>query len=134
MSYGPKHGPQGQKKTHLASKLRFFPGPRNEREGSPIIFQGFLGCTEAPQTTQSPLVSVCGSTEFFGNGTRFRPVFGFRYSETSTRYSFSSTENGLVFLGLNNIFYFGITKGLHFNRKHPTPPCFHKIYILFHIR
>ena len=45
MSLGPKHGPQGQKYLNLASRLRFFPWPRNEREGSPIIFQGFLGCT-----------------------------------------------------------------------------------------
>ena len=41
----PQTGPQGQKNLNLASRLIFFPGPRNGKEASPIIFLGFLGCT-----------------------------------------------------------------------------------------
>ena len=45
-SWGPKHGFQEQKYLNLASTLIFFSGSRNEREGSPIIFQAFLGCIQ----------------------------------------------------------------------------------------
>ena len=103
ISWGAKHGPKGQKNLHLGSRLIFFSGPRYGKEASPIIFLGFLGCSYAPQTIRSALVSVCGCTEFFLRRHPFLPIFGFRYSETSTRYSFSSTENGLVFLGLKGM-------------------------------
>ena len=55
-----------------------------------------MGCTLAPQTTRSALVSVWGSVEFFARSTHFSVS---RYSETSTRYSKTSTKKTLVFLG-----------------------------------
>jgi hypothetical protein len=97
MFWGPKCAPQGQKHLNLGSRLRFFSGPRTGKEASPIIFLGNLGCTLAPQTTRSALVSVWGSVEFFARSTHFSVS---RYSETSTRYSKTSNEKTLVFRGL----------------------------------
>ena len=92
---GPQTWPSRQNTRFLGSRLIFLPGPRTGKEASPIIFLGNLGCTLAPQTTRSALVSVWGSVEFFARSTHFSVS---RYSETSTRYSKTSTKKTLVFL------------------------------------
>ena len=76
--------------------------PWKWKVGLPNNFPRYFGMYLTPPDTQNMKEIFFGVPQNFSKIAPEVPWFRYRrYSETSTRYSKTSTENGLVFLGLN---------------------------------
>ena len=77
--------------------------PWKWKVGLPNNFLRYFGMYLTPPDSQNMKKKIFGVPQNFSKIAPEVPWFRYRrYSETSTRYSKTSTENGLVFLGLKN--------------------------------
>ena len=94
--------------------------PWKWKVGLPNNFLRYFGMYLTPPDSQNMKKNFFGVPQNFSKIAPEVPWFRYRrYSETSTRYSKTSTENGLVFLGLNCYLFCDIV--FYSNLTSPTP-------------